>query len=88
MTNLTDTQQPITETTRGTAFPYEFGLDFFKRKVVVFNKVNNKVASFHPSDLQRLAADETLDPHRHALYEAAWSYWQSQQMNQSPRGTL
>ena len=82
MTNLTDTQDPAIDTTRGSTFPYRFALDFLRKTVVVYNSISQKSKSFAPSDLQRLAADETLDPHRHALYQAGWDYWQSQQAKQ------
>ena len=81
MTELIDTQRNI-DTICGATFPYEFGLDFLGRKVVIFNKETRQVISRLPSELQRLAADETLDPHRHALYQGAWNYWLSEQAPQ------
>ena len=72
-----DTTQSRKDTARGASFPYQFGLDFFQRKVVAYNTVENKVATFLPADLQRLAADKTQHPHLHALYQAGWDYWLS-----------
>ena len=85
MNNLTDTQDPAIDTTRGSTFPYQFGVDFLRKNVVVFNSISKKSKSYAPSELQRLAADETLDPHRHALYQAGWDYWLSQQAQKSTR---
>jgi len=73
----TDTQSRI-DTVKGASFPYQFGTDLRMTKIVIFNRVENKVMSLSPSEVQRLASDETLDPHRHALYTAAWEYWQRQ----------
>lgn len=74
---MTDTQSRIS-TVRGETFPYQLGLDFFRKNVVVFNTQTQKVMSVSPAEAQRLANDSSLDPHRHALYAAVWSYWQSQ----------
>jgi hypothetical protein len=77
--HLSDTQSRI-ETARGESFPYQFGTDLLQTKIVVYNTETNTVMSIAPAEAQRKATDPSLDPHRHALYSAAWEYWQSQQV--------
>lgn len=74
---LPDTQSRI-ETVRGSSFPYRFHVDLFKRKVYIENTEKGTGRWFWPSELQRLATDTTMDPHRHALYSGAWEFYQKE----------
>lgn len=69
------------DTKRGKSFPYRFGVDIVRRKVMAYN--GTEVKFFAPTDLQRLAADRSQPPHFHALYQAAWECWQQNGVVQS-----
>lgn len=76
MTALSDTQSRI-DTVIGKTFPYKFGTDFLRRKVVIFytdEKGTERSMSLFPAEVQQRAADETLDPHRHNMYAAGVEY--------------
>ena len=70
----------LTDTTKVSAtFPYRFATDLFGHKVIIYRTGSTTGRAYLPSELQRLAEDETLDPHRHVLYQEAWNYWLREQ---------